>query len=445
MNNPFRFLFLALGLVTALVFTGGAAGASEARPRIVVATDVGGTDFDDYQSLVHLFVYADRFDIEGIVSSPMGGPGRLSQILRVIDAYEKDYPTLRTYSPLYPTADNLRSISKQGATAASGLRGFEKPTEGSKWIVRCAKRDDPRPLWVLMWGGLDDLAQALHDDPSITPKLRVYYIGGPNKKWNPTAYDYIAREHPDLWMIEANSTYFGWFVGGNQKGEWSNTGFVARHVAGRGALGNFFAGFNWGGKIRDTVKMGDTPSLAYLLNGTPDDPVKTQSWGGSFVRAWDRPRRVFDNAQTKPPVPTDVVETYSIVDIIYRAPAPVPPETKCTLLVDNQEFPAFVDDTGAAHFVYCPKLAKTWSYKTRSSFAALDGLTGGFTSINPTPEKANQPSSHYPNWWTDNPDPALAEGDQQGAKTISRWREDFLGDFAQRLLRCQTPASSKAP
>ncbi len=411
----------------------------ESRPRIVVTTDIGGSDFDDFQSLVHLFVYADSFDLEGIVSSPMGGTGRVGQILRVIDEYQKDYPNLRTYSAGYPDPDALRAISKQGATEASGLAGYGRPTEGSEWIIRCARRDDSRPLWLLMWGGLDDLAQALHDDPAIESKLRVYFIGGPNKKWNPTAYDYIARAHPGLWMIEANSTYFGWFVGGNQEGEWGNAGFVARQVAGHGALGDFFANFNWGGKVRDGIKMGDTPSLAYLLNGTPEDPVNTRSWGGSFVRAWDRPRQIFDDAQAKPPAAGDKVETYAIVEIVYRPAVPAPTGTKCTLLVDGQEFPAFVDDAGAGHFVYCPKLAKTWSYQTKSSFPGLDGLTGGFTSVDPRPEQAANPSLRYPQWWTDNPDPALTERGQQGARTINRYREAYLRDFALRMERCRAP------
>jgi hypothetical protein len=50
--------------------------------------------------------------------------------------------------------------------------------------VRSARRSDPRPLWVLAWGGIDDLAQALHDAPDILPTLRVYFIGGPNKMWS---------------------------------------------------------------------------------------------------------------------------------------------------------------------------------------------------------------------------------------------------------------------
>ena len=37
------------------------------RYRVVVSTDIGGTDPDDFQSMVHLLVYADCFDIEGLV------------------------------------------------------------------------------------------------------------------------------------------------------------------------------------------------------------------------------------------------------------------------------------------------------------------------------------------------------------------------------------------
>jgi hypothetical protein len=40
------------------------------RYRVLVSTDIGGTDPDDFQSMVHFLVYADCFDIEGIVSSP---------------------------------------------------------------------------------------------------------------------------------------------------------------------------------------------------------------------------------------------------------------------------------------------------------------------------------------------------------------------------------------
>ncbi len=72
-------------------------GETEGSPhRVVVCTDIGGTDPDDFQSMVHLLVHADNFDIEDLVSSPYG-LGRKEHILQVIDLYERDYDHLRTY------------------------------------------------------------------------------------------------------------------------------------------------------------------------------------------------------------------------------------------------------------------------------------------------------------------------------------------------------------
>ena len=182
------------------------------RYRVLVSTDVGGTDPDDFQSLVHLLLYTDVLDLEGLVSSPYG-PGRMEHILGVLDHYASDYPSLKAHSERYPAPDALRATTKQGATTAPPWTSVGQPTEGSEWIVRRARAEDPRPLHVLVWGGIEDLAQALHDAPDILPRLRVYWIGGPNKKWSADAYQYVVDHHPELWIVEANATYRGWFVG----------------------------------------------------------------------------------------------------------------------------------------------------------------------------------------------------------------------------------------
>ena len=77
----------------------------------MVSTDIGGTDPDDFQSMVHLLVYADVFDIEGLISSPFG-PGRREHTLQVIDCYAQDYPNLKTYSEGYPTPELLRAVTR---------------------------------------------------------------------------------------------------------------------------------------------------------------------------------------------------------------------------------------------------------------------------------------------------------------------------------------------
>ncbi len=71
------------GLAAALLCLAAVAfGADPARHRVIVSTDIGGTDFDDFQSLVHVLLYADGLDLEGLVSSPYG-PGHKEHILAV--------------------------------------------------------------------------------------------------------------------------------------------------------------------------------------------------------------------------------------------------------------------------------------------------------------------------------------------------------------------------
>jgi Cellulose-binding Sde182, nucleoside hydrolase-like domain len=399
------------------------------RHRVIVSTDIGGTDPDDFQSMVHLLLYADVLDIEGLVSSPFD-QGRKEDILKVIDCYANDYPNLRTYSDKYPTADALRAMTKQGETERAPYAGVRQSTEGSEWIAKCARRDDPRPLHILVWGLIEDLAQALHDAPDILPKLRVYWIGGPNKKWSPDAYQYIVNHHPELWIIESNATYRGWFVGGNQSGEWGNMEFVTRHIAGKGALGDFFV------SKKADIKMGDTPSVGWLLKGTPDDPSQP-GWGGRFARAWERPYIRFDRLTTK----DDRMEIFGILELTLPLGDGAPDKPEARFVVDNQSLPGHTPGDGTMRFRFCPKSKKTYSYKISGNVPALDGKAGRITVDLPKPEQAAQPSAHHLNWWTDDPDPAVAQGNHHGAKTVSRWREEFLRDFAVRMKRCTSPAS----
>ncbi|QDU55495.1 DUF1593 domain-containing protein [Aeoliella mucimassa] len=309
---------LALGAESLAESPEGGALAGE-RPRVIISTDIGGSDPDDFQSMVHLLLYADSLQIEGLISSPPD-KGRLEHIHEVLDAYEADYRALcRNSGRQFPTASELRELSVQGAIDAAPAKGWSQPTDGSRRIVQQAKLKADRPLWVLVWGSITDVAQAVHDDPTIKTNLRVYSIGSWNTKMDESARKYLYEKHPDLWWIENDTTFRGMYQGGLQQGEWGNREFIKRHVRDFGALGSLY----WDKK--QDIKMGDTPSLLYLLRGDINDPT-ADHWGGAF-----------------------------------------------------------------------------------------------------------QPTDHGPHYWTDDPQPSLSDQNRAGAKTVNRWRQDYLSDWQQRM------------
>jgi hypothetical protein len=395
-----------------------------AAPRVLVSTDIGGTDPDDFQSMVHLLLYADVLDIEGLVSSPYGD-GRVAHIDRVIDCYEQDWANLRAHDPRYPTGQALREVTRQGSHELAGANGLTGTTEGSEWIVACARRRDRRPLHVLVWGGLDDVAQALHDAPEIAETIRVHYIGGPNTMWSVEAYHYLEQQHPDVWMIESNSTYRGFFDGGDD--DIDNAAFVREHAAGHGALGTFFA------DQLPRLKMGDSPTVTWVLDGArhPEQP----GWGGRFVPIAEDRGSVFHGHTTA----RERVEVGSVVEIILPVPDGYAGDDVTRMVVDERArgpFPRGVVQDGVLRFRLSVYATREIGYRLESSHGLLDGTSGSFTAVPPAPVTAARPSSRHPRWWTDDPEPAMAIGSAAGARWVSRHRSAVLADFAARLDRC---------
>jgi hypothetical protein len=229
-------------------------------------------------------------------------------------------------------------------------------------------------------------------------------------------------------MIESNATYRGFFVGGDQSGERGNASFVSAHIAGHGALGDYFATH-----LKGVIKMGDTPSVVYLLKGTPEDPTQP-SWGGSYVRIWDGRKTVFTCLTTE----ADNAEVFGVVEFHLPLPAGMTASHEARMIFDNRIPAQGFNDGKTLRFRFGPRDAKVWPYIIKSSYPALDGQTGKFTAVPPPLERTSRPSAVHPNWWTDDPAPENAEGAHPGARTVSRWRTQYLEDFRQRMLRCKS-------
>jgi len=83
--------------------------------------------------------------------------------------------------------------------------GPDKASAGSQALAKAIERDDPRPLWICLWGGVNTLAQALVDLGAVhsagemerlIAHLRVSSISDQND-----ADPWIRREFPTLFYV----------------------------------------------------------------------------------------------------------------------------------------------------------------------------------------------------------------------------------------------------
>jgi Protein of unknown function (DUF1593) len=155
------------------------------KTRTIVTTD---GEIDDVDSFIRLLLYANEFNIEGLVySSSMWhykGDGKGTKMVSememtkkiygektdlrwpgvhwmqdLIDAYAQVYPKLSTHAEGFPTADHLRSLIKVGNIDFEGE--MDKITEGSEFIKNKLLDASTEPIYLQVWGGTNTIARAL--------------------------------------------------------------------------------------------------------------------------------------------------------------------------------------------------------------------------------------------------------------------------------------------
>lgn len=273
------------------------------RPRVMVLTDIssvvgGYAEPDDTQSLVRLLLYANELELEGLVATytKHGHTVYPQYIEMILQAYGKVHPRLVEHDPRYPSLEKLLGMLRSGNPQDGPEHvGPGKDTEGSELIIACADREDERPLWLLIWGGTTDLAQALwkirHTRgaagcESFKSRLRVYAISDQY-----AAGSRVREENPDLFYIVSRDSCRGMYREGDgalAEGAWLDTHIRAFHGTLGAAYPMYDGGDPWG-RVQG-MKEGDTPSLLYLAAnglGEPEHP-EWGSWGGRFCQTTGR-------------------------------------------------------------------------------------------------------------------------------------------------------------
>ncbi|MEO7317940.1 MAG: DUF1593 domain-containing protein [Chthoniobacteraceae bacterium] len=294
-------LFLLLAAVLSAV-------AAE-RPRLCVLTDIGG-DPDDQQSMIRLMVYANEFEIEGLVASAAGTLGELKEaivrpelIREIVAAYGQVRGNLARHAEGWPAAEVLAARIKSG----NPQRGREHigeghDTEGSRWLVERIDAGTPeRPLNLTIWGGQTDFAQALwrvKDDrdaagfASFIQRVRVFDINDQDR-----IADWMRAEFPGMNYLLATAqpgrdkregTYRGMYLGGDES--LTSPEWIEKNVRARGPLGALYPMKTWTApNPHACMKEGDTPSWFFFLplgGNDPADPAKP-GWGGQYRKSPD--------------------------------------------------------------------------------------------------------------------------------------------------------------
>ena len=309
-----------------------------AKPRILILTDItsiraGYKEPDDCQSLIRLLVMSNAYDIEGLIAGSRLHHGQdvcPDHLHTVVDAYAKVHSNLTLHARGFPAPDNLHSLIKPGQPMAlpelpvEASIGENEDTPASDHIIKVLQKKDPRPLWILVWGGTADLAQALWRIRASCPasvgrtlrrRLRVYAIADQD-----STGPWIRQQFPDIWYLLSNRCHRGMYRFGDTtlcSPLWVTQNLTDNH----GPLGAAYPMYDGGdvfsgvlGKVRG-VKEGDTPSFLYLFdNGLncPDSPP-LGGWGGRFLRSPANPRHFLDASDPITPSGDDILSKAATV------------------------------------------------------------------------------------------------------------------------------------
>jgi hypothetical protein len=260
--------------------------------------------------MIRLMLYANEFDIEGLIATASGTPGELKQaithpdlIREIIAAYGQVRPNLARHADRWPTEADLASKIKSGNPHRGRDHiGESHDTEASRWLIDRIDAGTPqRPLNITIWGGQTDLAQALwrikHDRDAaafaaFVQRIRVFDIDDQDH-----LADWMRTEFPGLFYIlskappghdKREGAYRGMYLGGDES--LTSRPWIDSNIRSKGPLGALYPTKTWTAPNPNAcLKEGDTPSWFFFLpqgGNDPTDPSKP-GWGGQYAKAAD--------------------------------------------------------------------------------------------------------------------------------------------------------------
>lgn len=325
---------LILLILLIIPFARGYAQAE--KHRVIILTDIENEP-DDAESLVRFLLYANQFDVEGIVATTSCwqrnkiADWRLHEI---VDAYGKVRDNLEKHEAGYPGHSFLKERIKKGyPDFGMAAVGEGKDSEGSDWIIQVVDKNDPRPVWIPVWGGANCLAQALwkvkhtrseSEVEKFISKIRVYTISDQDDSgpWiRNTFHDLFYIVSPGYHENNAGSYFYATWPGISGERHYHfpsgadtaivDNDWVDQNIQNHGPLGEQYPDIAY-------IMEGDTPSFLYLINnglGSAEHP-DWGSWGGRYE--FYQPRtRLFYHEPEQRKIWTDTDDMVEVNGTIY--------------------------------------------------------------------------------------------------------------------------------
>jgi hypothetical protein len=324
------------------------------KPRTIVTTD---GEVDDVDSFIRMLLYANEFELAGLIYSSSqwhySGDGKGTKFTsempntaarygertelrwpgttwmqEYIEKYRLVFPNLSTHAQGYPSPDALLGMIHTGNIEFEGE--MQKDTDGSDHIKKVLLDNDPRPVFLQIWGGTNTVARALKsikDEHGKTEQWADIHRKVSEKAILYTVLDqdatyrkYISIHWPGI-RVYYNSDQFWSFaylwprvVPEDLKVYMSGKWFAENILFNHGPLLAEY--FTWGDGRRikgdpehthgdmeeaekyklskyDFISEGDSPAYLFLVDvgiGSIDDP-SLGGWGGRMARSDKQPNR----------------------------------------------------------------------------------------------------------------------------------------------------------
>ena len=226
--------------------------------RVIVDTDAA-CEADDPFAIAHALL-SPKLIVKGIIAEHFKAPGSMEksydEIMTILDAMALEVPVFR---------------GQKGP-----LSQDKEISEAVDFIIKEAKREDDKPLFILCQGAITNVAKALQVEPQIKDKITVIWIGthgeapctAPFTEFNSVndieAANFVLQSGTNIWLVPSH-VYITVNIGLSEiQRRIAPCGKIGQHLFRNMVDYNNSEGAGW--TQGESWSLGDSPAIAIAIN-----------------------------------------------------------------------------------------------------------------------------------------------------------------------------------